>query len=200
MNFIAPSRWLLLALSLVVSGCATLSPKVDPTRYYVLKGTSSGRLTNKAGLVVGVGPVVIPGYLDHKEMVTAGPGGDLRLAEYEIWAEPLDEAVARVVAKNLSGLMGSPGIVPFPDADADYDYKVGIVVRRFEMGADNKVRLEASYSISGRPGSDFPGRSNSRTVTRTVKQPELHASIADTMSAALADLSSTIARDLIKLD
>lgn len=200
MKYCRRSRTLVVLVALVFSACGPFKAKVDPTRFYALKGTSTSRLSNQSRMVVGVGPVVIPGYLDHKEIVTSGAAGDLLLAEFDVWAEPLDKAVTRVVAKNLSQLLGSPSVVPFPDADADYDYKAGIVVRRFEMGADQKVRLDASYSITGRPGVDRSSRSRSKSITVPVSQPELYASVADAMSRALSELSTAIARDLIAQD
>lgn len=196
-----PNRLLFLAslVALLHTSCSTFQPQEDPTRYFALKATSSGRLASSP-VAAGIGPVTVPGYLDHKEIVTAGPNNELMLAEFHVWAEALDKAVPRVVAKDVSRLLNSPAVVPFPDADVKQDYRVSIILRRFEMGADKRVRLDASYSIEGSPGSGRAGRAKSRSITRAVVQPDDPAAIVDAMSRALGDLSSSIAKDLLALD
>ena len=188
------------ALLLAVSGCSTFTPQEDPTRYYALTATSTGRLATRPDLAVGVGPVVIPGYLDHKEIVTAGEANDLILADYHVWAEPLEKAITRVVSKNLSQLLGSPTVAPFPDADARFGFRTGIVVRRFEMGPDGKVRFDASYAIDQSPRSLDLAAARSRTITVTVSEPNSYPAVVDAMSNALGQFSSSLAQDLITLD
>ena len=184
-------------LLLGLAGCSPLRPKEDPTQYYVLKAKSTGSLTSGPKLAVGVGPATIPGYLERDEIVTAGAASNLQVAEFHIWAEPLDKAVIHVVARNMSQLLNSPAVVPFPDADAKVDYKTEIVIRRFEMGADHKVHLEASYFVESSPRSDEKGTSRSRSIVVGVSQPESHDAIVDAMSVALAELSKSIARDVL---
>lgn len=188
-----------LGLALVFSGCGALTPQADPTRYFVLDTTSRGRL-GSSKLAVGIGPITLPGYLDHKEIVTAGPSHDLILAPYHVWAEPLEKALTRAVARNISLLLGSPAIVPFPDTDMRQDYKAGIVIRRFEMGADGQVRLDASYAIEGAPGSGRTGFARSRSITVGVARPDDYSSIVEAMSRATGELSNSLARDLLALD
>lgn len=182
-----------------MSGCALMQPaKEDPTRHYVLEGSPLGKLSNRSGPAVLVGPVTIPGYLEHKEIVTAGPSNDLKLADYHIWAEPMDKAISRVLAENLSRLLNSPAVAPFPDVNADFDYKTGIVVRRFEMAADGKVHFKVSYTIDGPAGSKVKSTSRARDVVVSVKRVDDYASIANAMSKALAELSQELAKDLLK--
>jgi uncharacterized lipoprotein YmbA len=187
-------------LLLAVPGCSTFTPQEDPTRYYALTATSTGRLAARPDLAVGVGPVVIPGYLDHKEIVTAGEANDLTLADYHVWAEPLEKAITRVVSKNLSQLLGSPTVAPFPDADARFGFRTGIVVRRFEMGADGKVRLDASYAIDQSAHSLDLAAARSRTITVAVAQPDSYPAVVAAMSDALGQFSSSLAQDLVTLE
>lgn len=194
-----PSTLAALGIALGLSACSVLTPQQDPTRYFALRATATGRIASTQ-VAVGIGPVTLPGYLDHKEIVTAGPDRDLELAEFHVWAEPMEGAVTRVVAKNVSQLLNSPAVVPFPDADIRQDYRTGIVVRRFEMGADHKVRLDASYAIEPAPGSERSSTARFRSITVAVEQPDSHASVVEAMSRALGELSESIARDLVALD
>lgn len=138
-------------------------------------------------------------YLSYDEIVTQGPQNDLNLAPFHVWGESLEKGITRVVAEDLSELLDTPTVVPFPDADARYDYRASIIIRRFEMAADGQVRLNASYSIVGKPGSDRTGSARSREYIATVAEPDNYASVVDAMSQALTNLSKSIARDILTL-
>ena len=189
----------LVSLLLVFVGCSPFRAKEDPTRYYVLTAKSQGILSSGRKLAVGVGPVTIPGYLERDEIAIAGVASSLELAEYHVWAESLENAVTHVVAKNMSHLLQSPAVVPFPDADTKIAYQAEIVVRRFEMGADKKVHLEASYLINRVPGSGEAQVSRSRDIVVEVANADDYNSIVEAMSGALARLSESISRDVLSL-
>lgn len=199
MNVSTLIKLLVGCILVVLAGCGPFRAKEDPTQYFVLKAKSRGSLTSGSKLAVGVGPATIPGYLDRNEIATAGPSSSLNLAEFQVWAESLDKGVTHVVARNMSNLLNSPAVVPFPDADTKVDYRTGIVIRRFEMGADNKVHLEASYFIDGALGSTQEGTSRSRDIVVTVSEPENYDSIVDAMSSALATLSDSMTRDVLAM-
>lgn len=200
MNSSTLTKLITSGLLFILSGCSILIPQADPTRYYVLKARSQGSLTSGQKIAVGVGPATIPGYLNRDEIVTEGPASGLDLADYHVWGESLEKAVTRVVAKNMSRLLNSPAVVPFPDADTKFDYRATIVIRRFEMGADHKVHLDVSYIIDPAAGLAIPGSSRSRDIVVAVPQPDSYDSVVDTMSQALASLSNSIARDVLTLN
>lgn len=191
----------LAVLTVVLTGCSVLRPAEDPTRHFLLKGVRTSRLASNSGLAVLVGPVTVPGYLDHKQIVTAGSQHDLELAEFHVWAEDLDTAVSRVVAENLAHLLGSPAIAPYPAVDPpEHDFKSAIVIRRFEKSADGLVHLDASYIITGSLGSTIKPRTSSRSISVRVADPQSYSSIADAMSRALSDLSRSISRGILSQD
>jgi len=192
-------KLLVVSLLLVLASCSPFRAKEDPTRYYVLTAKSQGTLSSGRKLAVGVGPVTIPGYLERDEIAIAGVASSLQLAEYHVWAESLENAVTHVVAKNMSRLLQSPAVVPFPDADTRIAYQAEIIVRRFEMGADKKVHLEVSYLISRVPGSGAAQVSKSRDIVVEVANADDYNSIVDAMSGALAHLSESISRNVLSL-
>lgn len=195
------SKRLSLAFAMVIPlcSCSILVRQKDPTRYFALDATSSGQLADTQ-IAAGIGPVTTPGYLDHKEIVTAGAANELKLAEYHVWAETINKAITRVVAKNVSRLLDSPLVVPFPDADVRQNFRVSIIVRRFEMHADGKVHLDASYSIEPTGGSAGAPAGRSRSIVTKVANPDDYGSIVDGMSRALGELSHSIARALLAAD
>ena len=100
------------ALALVLTGCSSTSP----SRFFVL--TSQDRLVAghlQSDVSIGVGPIVLPHYLDRPQIVTRTGQNELRLAEFDRWAEPLTENVSRVLTEDLCKLLETEqvSIVPF---------------------------------------------------------------------------------------
>ena len=55
-----------------------------------------------------VGPVSVPAVVDRPQIVvTTGPN-QVRLDEFNQWASPLQNNIARVVAENLVAMLGTP--------------------------------------------------------------------------------------------
>ncbi len=188
-----------LAITLSLTGCANFTPKEDSSRYFALRATSSTRI-EASKTALSVGPLTLPAYLDRKEIVTAGGSNDLKIAEFQIWGESLDSAITRVVAENISQLLDNPAVAPFPDVVINEDYKTVILVRRFEMGVDHKVHLDASYTLKPALGSDRAPQSRFYKTSVDVLRPERYDEIVAAMSLALGELSEAIAQDVVSID
>ena len=86
----------------VLSGCAT-----SPTsRFYQLSAVS-GRTAEKqdssrGNLIVVIGPIRIPDYLDRPQIVTRSGKNELHLSEFNRWAGPLDSDIVRVIVEDVS--------------------------------------------------------------------------------------------------
>ncbi len=190
-------------LLLLLPSCGVLKPREDPTEHFVLRATAADGPARSAhsDLVLSVGPALVPGYLDRVQIVTGVPGNRLAVDEYEIWAEPLDRAICRVVSDNLSRRLGSSRVFPFPDVDLTrYDYRVAFWIRRFERDASGEVVLECSWGITGMPGSDAARVSESSSITVAAPaDPADFSGLAEAMSAALGQLSEEVGRALVKL-
>ena len=100
-------RWPLLAgialaYSALTGGCSLTSPRPDLTKYYVLTAAAEPAQPVANGtLVIGLGPVMMPGYLDHNEIVTRAGANELDLSEIDRWAEPIDQNFKNVLARDL---------------------------------------------------------------------------------------------------
>lgn len=185
----ARNAFLFAVLVLTAMSCS-LNPKQDPSQFYVLtSAANAGDAASPAetsNLVVGLGPVAFPAYLDRPQMVTRLSQNQLSLSEYERWASSLSDNFAAVLATNLERDLGARKILPYPWFDqAGPDYTVEIVVNRFERDATGAAELRCRWSVTDPEG---------RLVTRreaTYRQPASDA----TTSASVAALSGTI-RDL----
>src|SRR5215510_8607930 len=92
---------IILLVCFISAGCSFLEAKPDPSRYFALASlprTAPGAqdATGTNALVLGIGPIKLPGYLDRQQMVTRISQNRFAVAENDRWAEPLDENFSRV--------------------------------------------------------------------------------------------------------
>ena len=188
-----PLGAVLVVVILATAGCAT-SP---PSQFYLmtpLPGADAPRDTGgrQDGLVLGVGPVKLPAYLDRSEVVTRSSPNALRVAEFNRWAEPLEDNFTRVIAMNLGVLAGTDSVSVYPwPRSAAVDYQVTVDVDRFDAGANGQVVLVARWQVlAGEGGRSV--RSGRTVVTEPVVSTDYEA-LAGAMSSAAATLSREVA-------
>lgn len=151
------------AMALTLAGCAGVA---DPTKYYVLSSSSAGpsgspripASSPAAGVAVGVGPVMIPGYLNRTQIVTRSGSDEVEVSTYHRWAEPLENGIAQVLANDLATQIGSERIAVFPwrgGIARVLDYQVAVVVLRFEGMPGGQVTLDARWRLVGRDGQEL---------------------------------------------
>ncbi len=94
------------ALSLVVAlaGCGS----TPPSHFYKLSA-SGGGAKNSSNISVAVGPVSIPALVDRPQIVISTGPNQVRLEEFDRWASPLQNDIARVIAENLTVLLTRRG-------------------------------------------------------------------------------------------
>jgi uncharacterized lipoprotein YmbA len=99
-------------------------------------------------MAIGVGPVVLPEYLNRTQIVTRAGDHQLQLAEFDRWAEPLTRNFIRVLMMNLSTSLSTGLIAPHPwNRSTPIDYQVVVHVVRFDAGEDGTASLMARWSI-----------------------------------------------------
>jgi uncharacterized lipoprotein YmbA len=199
-KYAIPIAMLTIALT---AGCSVLSPRPDPTKYFVLTAIDSSGATQPASsaasnLKIGLGPVKLPDYLHHTEVVTRVAPNRLDLSLDDQWAEPLDDNFRRVLAHNLEILIGTSQIEPFPwYAENLFDYKIEVTVERFERDASGGTQLAASWIIRD-------GHNDKVLMTREANFAEIASGgiegSAGALSADLGDLSKQIADAVIELN
>jgi uncharacterized lipoprotein YmbA len=149
---------LLLVLTIVSTGCAVS----DTTRYYALASPptpeAAARPAAESGLTIGVGPVVVPGYLDRPHVVTRDASDGLEIWSYHRWAEPLDLGIAQALAEALAASVPADRIAVFPwrgTLARILDYQVVVAVARFEGSPGRGVTLDARWRILSRDGKEL---------------------------------------------
>ncbi len=135
----------------ILGGCF---PKpIAPTKLYILSPLAGPgvEMHNKAGeifMTIGIGPVHLPEYLDRPEIVTRINPNELKLAELDIWAEPLEVNFTRVLVENISRLLSTEPVAVFPwGASPQIDFQIDIEVIRLDGDLAGKAFLIAQWSI-----------------------------------------------------
>ena len=176
---------LALLLCALLVGCSPLAPRPDPSRFYVLSPLSdSEHNPTLAGLALGLGPIKLADYLRRPEIATRVGPNQLRFAEFARWAEPLDTSIGRVLASNLSVVLGTERIAVFPwFGSFQPTCVVELDVQQFEQTAEGTVRLVASWTV----------RESSGKAPLAVRQTNLSEPAAPgDVPAAVAALSRTL--------
>ncbi len=192
----------LLVASILLTGCVTAP--TQPSRIYLLaplpevEAASPVRDTGKRSSV-RLAEVGLPKYLDRPQIVSRAAGNRLELAEFDRWAEPLEENIARVLAENLSYLLAEQAIMVHRGRlDRRTDYVLRLDIVRMERNPDGKVHLKAHWSVSqpGGGGAALPRTSDIRApITGSG-----HSGIVTATSRALGTLSKEIAAGIREID
>ena len=137
-----------------------------------------------------VGPVSVPAADDQPQMVLQVAPNRVEVDEFNRWAAPLNDAVARAVAGDLVVLLGTPDVATAPLANFQPDYWVTIDVQQFESTRADAAELAAVWTVRQSAG----GRTRTgRTVAREAVVGDGFDALAAAHSRALARLSADIA-------
>jgi uncharacterized lipoprotein YmbA len=144
----------LLVTTLLLSwGCAT--GKSKSSTFYLLKTLPGAEEVSlePGGVSVGIGPIVVPAYLDRTQIATTGNDHQLHMNEFHRWAEPLKDSFGRVLAENLSILLKTPNVYIYPlRRNIPIDYQVEMTISHFFADDDGSASLVAYWSLLGDNG------------------------------------------------
>jgi len=191
-----PLKPLTVIVSLIglflLAGCAGSTP----SRYYVLTPLTAGKATHAPdGLAIGVGPVVVPQYLDRPQLVTRSSDNRLDVGETDQWGGRLSDNVTRVLAENLSGLLATDRVSIYPWTDATaIGTQVTVDIVEFERDAAGVVTLSAFWNITDVASAKILVTRRS-TIVKNIdaKGAEAADATVAAMSATLATLGQEIA-------
>jgi uncharacterized lipoprotein YmbA len=183
---------LILAASFLPS-CGVLSPRPDGARWFVLATIEEldpeRARAEPAGHSLGLGPLSFSDYLLRPELVSRRGATRVVPIRDDLWAEPLDEAVARVLASDLAFLTGARA-VPYPWFAAEApEARVRIAFERFELEEHARAVLVATWILEDESGNAL-GERRTRVV-RDLADPDTGGALE--LSRCLAELGLEIA-------
>ena len=187
---------IILLVCFIPAGCSFLEVKPDPSRFFALTSLPrTGQTAQDAAgtnpLVLGIGPIKFPGYLDRQQLVTRISQNRFAVAENDRWVEPLDENFLRVLSQDISILLQTDRIVTYPwERSQQPKYQVQVEVLRFEPNAEQSVELWARWSIIDNAKKTISVKES--YLTQSAKDKSVETSVA-AMSQAVSDLSKEIA-------
>jgi len=176
---------ILAIVLMTVTGCArSATPK-----FYSLSSTSTPIGFAPANLAVLVGPISIPAGVDRPEFVVQDGTNKVDIEEFNRWSAPLNDSIAKVVAGDLSALLGTPDVATAPLGNFNANYRVTIDVQRFDSIRGQGAMLDAVWVVRKANGDTRSGR----TVAHETAQGDSFDALAAAHSRALARMSSDIA-------
>ncbi len=136
---------------LLVAGCIDLGGRTPPTRFFLLVAgvpTPNGMEHPDSGALVVVERPLLPAYLNRPQLVSYQAPGEVVIAPFSRWAEPLDVGMARVLAENLQRLWPATRVVAgeVPPGGVS-PLRLRMQVQRFEGGPGREAHLEAFWSL-----------------------------------------------------
>jgi uncharacterized lipoprotein YmbA len=174
-----------IALTAAAAGCASA-----PARFYTLASTATADGAPAARYAVLVGPVSVPAAVDRSEFVVQVTPNRVEVDEFNRWAAPLSDGIARAVANDLTVLLGTSDVAVAPLANFNPAYRVTLDVQRFDSVQNQSVLVDAVWAVRKTAGGDTR---SGRTVAREAVRGEGFDALAAAHSRALATVSADIA-------
>jgi len=180
------------AALLLLAACGTTAP----TRFYLLSPMAEAghgaSATHENGVSIALAPVDLPEHLNRPQIVTRQKGHQVKVDEFNRWAEPLEMHVSAILAENLSMLLDTEGIViTNRNKQADVDYHLSVQCIRFDGQPGKEARLDCRWYLGTE--DDFVNAQPERfSVVHPLEGSEYKDLVA-ALSLMLADLSREIA-------
>ena len=173
-----------IALATFVTGCSS-----PPAHFYTLSATAAPA-ASASKLSVAVGPVSVPAAVDRPQMVVSAGANEVSIDEFNRWASPVQDNLARVIAEDLVALLGTPRVTLYPTLASDVAFRVQVEVRNFESAPGKYALLDAVWTVRRmKDGKSETGRSSVREAITDSGYDALAAA----HSRAVARMSQDIA-------
>ncbi len=188
-------RTALVALALLLSACRLLPQPAPEAREFLTLAQPVPFTQGRTPLVVGLGPVTLPGYLDQTSVVLRIDEERVTLVPGARWASPLPQQFGRALGLRLMDELGATDVVAFPWwPDRRIDVAVALTVVAFEVDTGGLARLDALWKLTGQKGTPTLGEGQVR-VREPVESGGTGAAVA-ALDRALARLAAAIADDV----
>jgi uncharacterized lipoprotein YmbA len=185
----------------ILTGCAS-SP---PSKFYQLNPAQSMTLvsavSNDHSMVIAIGPVRIPDYLDRPQIVTRSGKNELKLSEFDRWGGSLESDVNRVLVEDLSSILPADRFsvvrwTPYLESQVPASYRVEVLVDRFEGTPGDSVLLKAQWSAFAKDRSLLLKKES--WINEKINGNSYDALVA-AMSSALERLSRDISGGIVSV-
>ena len=176
------------ALSMFVMGC---SAKYNYYQLHPKTGSNTEGHISKKGIVIGIGEVEVPDYLNKPEMVTRLSAGRISVHEKERWAGSLPKNIQYVLMSNLSAQLPKYTFLQYPWEEPVSDkYRIYVIIDSFDGSTDGVVALKGRWSLVSEEDNKVLFGESFRYTQKSGKTLD---SIVDAQSRLIEKLSRGIA-------
>jgi uncharacterized protein len=187
------SRRLACAALVAAFAAGCLGGPTPEPQYYTLSSVApldGAPVAARRELGLVLGQIDLPRYLDRAELVTRTGEHGLRVWNLVRWGGSLRTDIARVVADDLSRLLGTSRIAVYP-AEARFPVSYRVLLEVLELGGapGHPVVLHARWTIAGPDGLALAVGATS------LEQPPASGSWADYVAAHRVALG-TVTREI----
>ena len=190
---------LYLGLVVMVSGCMRSKPSRFYTLHPVLEQVNPPREAKTVGsgvIIVGVGPVRIPGYMARVQIVTRLDRNEVKLSEFDRWADTVAERIPAIIEDNLAALLPKGEVREYRvHRHVKFTHQLVVDISEFigEPGGD--AVLEAEWYLVDLAKEEPDAAARVGSYRRNIKG-KTHNDVVSAMSLLLGDLAEDIAKDL----
>ncbi len=188
----------LLGLALL-SSCRSPSPAVTFHTLRSIALEEAKWAPAEKPLALEIMPVQLPELLQRSQIVVLEGQDSHRLAATHRWGNTLEKDMQRVLVENLSAILGSDAVVPYPLGDrVQAIYQISLDVQQCDGAPNGTLQFRATWMVT-QPGGGkllFLGRLN-------LQEPVHGGNIEDLVSAhsrVMNSLSQAIAKELQALN
>jgi uncharacterized lipoprotein YmbA len=176
-----------LALALLLFSCGTTAP----SRFYLVSSPAAiaDAPAAPSGPLIALEIVNVPAHLERDLIATRTSSHELELAEFDRWAEPLEDALRRVVAETFEA-RGARIAFPGDERAAALHLKLELAALDGVLGSE--LELRARWSVRG--ASEEPPRGGLVRRTESTGGDESYAAWVAATSRAFQGL----AQDLVQ--
>lgn len=181
--------------AVMLAGCGT-SPTVH---FYTLSSSATPAMADAApaaadpsvGPSIGLASITLPDVVDRPQFVLRTGPNQVVIVDEHRWAEPLKSEIPRVIAENLSRILGVKQVWSYPQTGAESaEVRVYVNIQRFESVPGETALIDASWTV--RRGTSAPA--TGRSLAKEAANGSGYDSLAAAHSRALATISREIAK------
>lgn len=191
----------LICLALSLSGCMSIPTSPTP-KFYMLSAINKDQVTKilkiSPNVIIGIGPVKIPEYLNRPQIVTINKDKLLQFAQFDRWGESLDLGLARLVREDLVLMLPAAKLTLYPwNPNTAVKYQVTLEVVLLDSEIDKDMHFVVQWSIIDQ--QDMKTLLIKRSEFRTAISPQNYAGLVNTLSTNCSSLSDQIAQAITSL-
>lgn len=151
-------------------------------------------------VIVSLGPLSIPDYLDRPQVVTRSGQNELSVDDFHRWAGSLENDMSRVLIEDLSALLSPDRYqviywIQSAPSHAATGYRVTVDIIRFDGTRGDSVSMKAHWTIFRK---DRDAVVMQAAVTERINGNDYPA-LVEAMSRAVESLSRNIADTIMSL-